>query len=114
MRARVSRAGSHRNCSFFSNAHVKVVLSQLFSTFLRKAEKARNSRHEHQELRVILCALERILCEDAGVRLGGTGRRALTSLDVKRHVPVPLLLVCLRGSVAFTLERIDVNHDRMG
>ena len=29
-------------------------------------------------------------------------------------MPVPLLLVCLRGSVAFTLERIDVNHDRMG
>ena len=29
-------------------------------------------------------------------------------------MPVPLLLVCLRGSVAFTLERVDVDHDRMG
>ena len=109
----MSCAGSHCNCGFLGNTHVKVVFSKLFSTFLRKAEKARNSRHEHQELRVILCALERILCEDAGVRLGGTGRRALASLDVKRHVPVPLLLVCLRGSVSLALERIDVDHDWM-
>ena len=28
-------------------------------------------------------------------------------------MPVPLLLVCFRGSVAFTLERIDVDHNRM-
>ena len=114
MRARVSCTGSHRNCSFFGNAHVKIVLSQFFSTFLRKTKQARNSRHKHQELWVSLCALEGILCENAGIRLGRTGCRALTSLNVKRHVPVPLLLVCLRGSVAFTLERVDVDHDRMG
>ena len=29
-------------------------------------------------------------------------------------MPVPLLLVCLRGSVALAFERIDVDHDRMG
>ena len=114
MRARVSRAGSHCNCSFFGNAHVKVVLSQFFSTFLRKAKQARNSRHKHQELWVSLCALERILCKNTGVRLGRGGCRALTSLDVKRHVPVPLLLVFLRGSVTFALECIDVDHDWMG
>ena len=114
MRARVSCTGSHRNCSFFGNAHVKVVLTQLLSTFLRKAKQARNSRHKHQELWVSLCALEGILCKNAGIRLGRTGCRALTSLDVKRHVPVPLLLVCLRGSVALAFERIDVDHDRMG
>ena len=28
-------------------------------------------------------------------------------------MPVPLLLVCLRGSVALTLERIDVDHNRV-
>ena len=28
-------------------------------------------------------------------------------------MPVPLLLVCLRGSVALALERIDVDHNRM-
>ena len=114
MRARVSRAGSHCNCSFFGNAHVKVVLSQFFSTFLRKTKQTRNSRHKHQELWVSLCALEGILCKNAGIRLGRTGCRALTSLDVKRHVPVPLLLVCLRRSVALAFERIDVDHDRMG
>ena len=113
MRTGVSCAGSHCNCGFLGNAHVKVVLSKLFSAFLRKAKQARNSRHEHQELRVSLRALERILCKNTGVRLGGTGCRALTSLDVKRHVPVPLLLVCLRGSVSLALKRIDVDHNRM-
>ena len=28
-------------------------------------------------------------------------------------MPVPLLLVCLRGSVTLAFERIDVDHDRM-
>ena len=114
MRAGVSCAGSHCNCGFFGNAHVKVVLTQLFSTFLRKTKQARNGRHKHQELWISLCALEGILCKNAGIRLGGTGCRALTSLDIKRHVPVPLLLICLRGSVTLALERIDVDHDRMG
>ena len=96
---------------FFGNAHINKLLARLFAAGWIKANPRRNSRMNHDNLRVALDFCHEVEPENFAVAFA-TAPVDFASFDIERSRPMPAFAVLFGIGIATAFLRMQMHHDR--
>ena len=105
-------AGSQCNGVLLCDSNVHKLLARLFADVLSETENGRGRRSYRANALVCRHFLQQVIFGQAVKALAAEIENALAGFGVKRHTPVPVLLVLFCGLVTLALLSHDVYRHR--
>ena len=107
-------SGANRSCRLLRDSNIKILRAELFTKLRHKPDRSRHGRSYNNKFLVFFGTLHNPVRSNRAVAFAVSKINSrLSCRAVKRKSPVPCFLVFFRNLVAFSLQCVDVKHNRV-